>query len=30
MIMENTKNGIEVVIELTPKFFSAWDLGKVM
>ena len=30
MIMENTKNGIEVVIELTPKFFSAWDLGKLM
>ena len=30
MIMENTKNGIEVVIELTPKFFSAWDLGKAM
>jgi hypothetical protein len=30
MLMENTKNGIEVVIELTPKFFSAWDLGKIM
>lgn len=30
MIMENTKNGIEVVIELTPKFFSAWDLGKTV
>jgi uncharacterized pyridoxamine 5'-phosphate oxidase family protein len=30
MITENTKNGIEVVIELTPKFFSAWDLGKIM
>ena len=30
MIMENTRNGIEVVIELTPKFFSAWDLGKLM
>ena len=28
MIMENTKNGIQVVIELTPKFFSAWDFGK--
>ena len=30
MITENTKNGIEAVIELTPKFFSAWDLGKAM
>jgi uncharacterized pyridoxamine 5'-phosphate oxidase family protein len=30
MIMDNTKNGIEVVIELTPKFSSAWDLGKLM
>jgi general stress protein 26 len=30
MIMENTKNGIQVVIELTPKFFSAWDFGKPM
>jgi hypothetical protein len=30
MIIENTKNGIQVVIELTPKFFSAWDLGKAM
>jgi uncharacterized pyridoxamine 5'-phosphate oxidase family protein len=30
MIMMNTKNGIQVVIELTPKFFSAWDLGKIM
>jgi general stress protein 26 len=30
MIMENTKNGIQVVIELAPKFFSAWGLGKAM
>jgi general stress protein 26 len=30
MIMENTRNGIEVVIEITPKFFSAWDFGKAM
>lgn len=28
MIMENTKNGIEVVIEITPNFFSAWDFSK--
>jgi uncharacterized pyridoxamine 5'-phosphate oxidase family protein len=30
MIMENTKNGTEVVIEFTPKFFSAWDFSKPM
>ena len=28
MLMENTRNGIEVVIEITPKFFSAWDFSK--
>ncbi len=27
-LMENTRTGIEVVIEITPKFFSAWDFGK--
>lgn len=27
-IMENTRKGIQVVIEITPKFFSAWDFGK--
>jgi general stress protein 26 len=30
MIIDNTKKGIEVVIELTPKFFSAWDFSKGM
>ena len=30
MILENTKSGTEVVIEITPKFFSAWDFGKAM
>lgn len=30
MLVENTKNGTEVVIEITPKFFSAWDFGKAM
>ena len=30
MIIENTKNGVEVVIEIKPKFFSAWDFGKAM
>ncbi|HEX9677181.1 pyridoxamine 5'-phosphate oxidase family protein [Nitrososphaera sp.] len=28
MLMENARNGVEVVIEITPKFFSAWDFGK--
>ena len=27
-LMESTRNGIEVVIEITPKFFSAWDFSK--
>jgi nitroimidazol reductase NimA-like FMN-containing flavoprotein (pyridoxamine 5'-phosphate oxidase superfamily) len=27
-LMENTRNGSQVVIEITPKFFSAWDFGK--
>ncbi len=30
MLMENTRSGIEVAIEITPKFFSAWDFGKAM
>jgi hypothetical protein len=30
MIIENTKNGTEVVIEIIPRFFSAWDFGKLM
>jgi hypothetical protein len=25
MIIENTKKGTEAVIEIAPKFFSAWD-----
>ena len=28
MIIENAKKGIQIVIEITPKFFSAWDFGK--
>jgi general stress protein 26 len=28
MIIENTGNGTEVVIEIIPKFFSAWDFSK--
>jgi uncharacterized pyridoxamine 5'-phosphate oxidase family protein len=27
-LMESTRNGIEVAIEITPKFFSAWDFSK--
>ena len=30
MIMDNSRKGIQVVIEITPKFFSAWDFGKSM
>jgi general stress protein 26 len=30
MIIKNTRSGTEVVIEITPKFFSAWDFGKAM
>lgn len=30
MLIDNAKKGEEVVIELTPKFFSAWDFGKAM
>ena len=30
MIMENTRKGIQIVIEITPKFFSAWYFGKSM
>ena len=29
-IMENTRNGTEIVIELTPTYFSAWDFSKVI
>jgi len=28
MLMDNTRNGIEAVFEITPKFFSTWDFGK--
>ena len=30
MILENAKKGIQVVIEITPRYFSAWDFGKSM
>jgi general stress protein 26 len=28
MILDNARKGTEVVIEITPKFYSAWDFGK--
>ncbi len=30
MLIDNARKGEEVLIELTPKFFSAWDFGKAM
>lgn len=30
MLMENAKNGTELMIQITPKFFSAWDFSKGM
>ncbi len=29
-MMETARNGAEVVIEITPRFFSAWDFGKAV
>jgi hypothetical protein len=29
-LMENTRNGAGVVIEIEPKFFSAWDFEKAL
>jgi general stress protein 26 len=28
MLIDNTRNGIETVLAITPKFFSTWDFGK--
>jgi general stress protein 26 len=28
MLIDNTRSGIETAFEITPKFFSTWDLGK--
>jgi hypothetical protein len=28
MITENSKKGDNVLIEISPKFFSTWDFGK--
>lgn len=28
ILIDNTRKGIETVLEITPKFFSTWDFGK--
>jgi general stress protein 26 len=28
MLIDNTRKGIETVLEITPKFFSTWDFAK--
>ena len=28
ILIDNTRNGIETVFEITPEFFSTWDFGK--
>jgi hypothetical protein len=28
MLLDNARSGVEVVIEISPKFFSAWDFAK--
>lgn len=30
MLIENTQNGVEILFEITPKFFTAWDFGKMI
>ena len=30
MLLDNARKGEEIVIEIMPKFFSAWDFGKAM
>jgi general stress protein 26 len=30
MLMERAEDGTELVVEITPKVFSAWDFGKAM
>ena len=30
IIMDNTRKAMQIVIEIIPKFFSAWDNGKAM
>ena len=29
MLMDNAKNGTEIMVEINPKFFSTWDFGKM-
>ncbi len=28
MLMDNARNGVEVIIEISPTFFSAWDFAR--
>lgn len=30
MLMENARNGTELMIQIAPRFFSAWDFSKAM
>lgn len=29
MLIENAKNGTEILVEINPKFFSTWDFSKM-
>jgi hypothetical protein len=29
MLIDNVKNGTSVVLELAPRFWSTWDMGRV-
>jgi nitroimidazol reductase NimA-like FMN-containing flavoprotein (pyridoxamine 5'-phosphate oxidase superfamily) len=29
MLIDNAKNGTEIMVEINPKFFSTWDFGKM-
>jgi hypothetical protein len=28
MLMENARNGTEILLKISPRFFSTWDFGK--
>ena len=28
MLMDNVKNGMSVMLEITPRFFSTWDMSQ--
>ena len=29
MLIENAKNGTEIMVEIIPRFFSTWDFGRM-